>query len=115
MPTPRRRRTDIGIRRKRGGWQVFVEIEGVFRSKQFPLETPLADLRAWRDRQLAARTDMDDLVRTILHDPTFLKKLEQFVRDTLKDATQSHEEIEAAYGARISEAFRARLWPTEPS
>ena len=111
MPTERRRRTDIGIRRKRGGWQVFVEIDGAFRSKQFPLKTPLAEMRAWRDRQLAAGSEMDDLVRTLLHDPKFCQKLEQFVRETLRDAIQNTEEIEAAYGARILESFHARLYP----
>ena len=48
-----RRRKEIGIRRKAKGWQAFVEVDGQFRSKQFPLETPVADMRAWRDGQVA--------------------------------------------------------------
>lgn len=46
-----RRRHEIGIRRKRGGWQAFIVVDGQFRSMQFPLETPIAEMRAWRDAQ----------------------------------------------------------------
>jgi integrase len=46
-----RRRKEVGIRRKRSGWQAFVSVNGQFRSMQFPLETPIAEMRAWRDAQ----------------------------------------------------------------
>ncbi len=48
-----RRRKEIGIRRKAKGWQAFVEVDGQFRSKQFAIETPIAEMRAWRDAQIA--------------------------------------------------------------
>ena len=48
-----RRRKEIGIRRKRNGWQAFVDVDGQFRSKQFPIDTPIAEMRAWRDGQIA--------------------------------------------------------------
>ena len=49
-----RRRKEIGIRRKRGGWQAFIEVDGVFRSKQFGIDTPIAEMREWRDHQSTA-------------------------------------------------------------
>jgi len=41
-----------GIRRKRNRLEAFIKIDGRFYSKTFPLETPLQELRAWRERQL---------------------------------------------------------------
>lgn len=49
----RRRRQEIGIRRKRGGWQAFVRIRGKIHSKQFDINTPPGEMRAWRERELA--------------------------------------------------------------
>jgi integrase len=46
-----RRRKEVGIRRKRTGWQAFIDVNG-FRSKQFPIDTPIAEMRAWRDQQV---------------------------------------------------------------
>lgn len=46
-----RRRKEIGIRRKRNGWQAFIDVDGQFRSKQFAIDTPIAEMRAWRDTQ----------------------------------------------------------------
>ena len=46
-----RRRKEVGIRRKRNGWQAFVDVDGQFRSKQFAIDTPIAEMRAWRDTQ----------------------------------------------------------------
>lgn len=40
-----------GVRRKRGGWQAFINIDGRFRQQQFPLQTPMAEMQAWRERQ----------------------------------------------------------------
>jgi integrase len=48
-----RRRKEIGIRRKRTGWQAFIDVDGQFRSKQFPIDTPITVMRAWRDHQAA--------------------------------------------------------------
>lgn len=47
-----RRRKEVGIRRKRGGWQAFVVVDGKYVSRQFPLDTPVAEMRAWRDAQV---------------------------------------------------------------
>jgi integrase len=51
-----RRRKEIGIRRKRSGWQAFVDVDGQFRSKQFAIDTPIAEMRAWRDNQVKTTT-----------------------------------------------------------
>lgn len=40
-----------GLRRKRGGWQAYVKVRGKTYTRQYPIETPLADMRAWRDTQ----------------------------------------------------------------
>lgn len=48
-----RRRQEIGIRRKGDGWQAFIKIHGKFHSQRFALETPVQEMRAWRDDQLA--------------------------------------------------------------
>ena len=48
------RRALIGIRRRRNGWRVEVRVRGRLRSKQFPLSTPVSEMRAWRDQQIAA-------------------------------------------------------------
>lgn len=42
----------VGIRRKRQGWQAYVQIQGTTHTKMFPLDQPTADMRAWRDEQL---------------------------------------------------------------
>jgi len=47
-----RSRKLIGIRRKRDGWQAFIKIDGKFHAKQFPLETPITEMRLWREAQL---------------------------------------------------------------
>src|SRR5215475_13072701 len=47
-----RTRKFVGIRRKRTGWQAFIWIAGKFYSRQFPLETAIADMKAWREAQL---------------------------------------------------------------
>lgn len=51
--TTRRQRQEPGHRLKRGKWQVFVRVNGVFRSKTFDLESPVEERRAWRDAQIA--------------------------------------------------------------
>jgi len=47
----RRRRQEIGIRRKGEGWQAYIDVDGEFRSQQFPIDTPVVEMRAWRDAQ----------------------------------------------------------------
>jgi integrase len=47
-----RRRKEVGIRRKRNGWQAFVDVNGKFRSMQFSIDTPLEEMRAWRLAQI---------------------------------------------------------------
>ena len=51
---PRRRKLD-GLRRKRGKWQARVEIHGKEYTKTFPLDEPIAHMRAWREDQIDAR------------------------------------------------------------
>jgi len=45
-------RTLIGIKRRRGGWRVEVRIHRKLHTKQFPLETPISEMRAWREDQV---------------------------------------------------------------
>ncbi len=42
-----------GIRKTRSGFQVYVRVKGEFRSKHFPPDTDLVELRAWRDERKA--------------------------------------------------------------
>lgn len=42
-----------GIRQTRSGWQVYIKIKGEFRSKHFPRDTPIEELRRWRDERKA--------------------------------------------------------------
>lgn len=46
-----RSRNLIGIRRKGRGWEVAVRINGRLHGKTFDLDTPMAELRAWREEQ----------------------------------------------------------------
>jgi len=46
------RRKLIGIRRRRGGWRVEVRVHRKLYTKQFPLATPIGELRDWRDDQV---------------------------------------------------------------
>lgn len=43
-----------GIRRRRGGWRVTVRVRGHLYTKQFPIEKPVAEMRAWREQQIDA-------------------------------------------------------------
>jgi len=42
----------IGIRRRRGGWRVEVRVNRKLYTKQFPLDTPIGEMRDWRDDQV---------------------------------------------------------------
>jgi integrase len=50
-----------GIRRKRGGWQAYVRVNGVFLSEMFPLSTPISEMQDWRrdQRQLHKTTPLE--------------------------------------------------------
>lgn len=49
-----RPRKEVGIRRRRHGWRVFAKVHGkVYTCPQFPLATPIGELRAARDRLIA--------------------------------------------------------------
>lgn len=41
-----------GIRRRRSGWRVTVRVRGHLYAKQFPIEKPVAEMRAWRELQI---------------------------------------------------------------
>ena len=46
-----RARKEVGIRRRRDGWRVFAKVNGKVRvCPQFPLDTPVGELRAARDK-----------------------------------------------------------------
>jgi integrase len=44
-------RKETGIRRNGAGWQAYIRVDGVLLVKQFPYETPLEIMRAWREAQ----------------------------------------------------------------
>jgi integrase len=46
------RRKLIGIRRRRDGWRVEVRVHRKLHTKQFPLDTPIGEMRDWRDDQV---------------------------------------------------------------
>jgi integrase len=46
------RRKLTGIRRRRGGWRVEVRIRGKLHTHQFAIETPIAEMREWREDQV---------------------------------------------------------------
>ena len=41
-----------GIRRRRGGWRVTVRVRGHLYTKQFPIDKPVVEMRAWRELQV---------------------------------------------------------------
>lgn len=43
-----------GIRRRRAGWEAYVRVHGELYTKQYPIDQPLADMRAWREQQIDA-------------------------------------------------------------
>ncbi len=45
-------RKPIGIRRRRQGWRATVRVCGHLYTKQFPLDTPIAAMQAWRRQQV---------------------------------------------------------------
>src|SRR5579862_6913249 len=47
------RRKLVGIRRKGPGWRADIRVNGTLLTKQFPLDTPIEQMRAWRDAQVA--------------------------------------------------------------
>ena len=51
------RRKLIGIRRRRGGWRAEVRVRRKLYTKQFPLDTPIGEMRDWRDDQVEAFSD----------------------------------------------------------
>lgn len=50
------RAIERGIRQDAYGYRVFVRVNGTLRSKRFPPDTDLVDLRRWRDERTARRT-----------------------------------------------------------
>lgn len=40
-----------GIRRKRGGWQAYVKVRGTLYTRQYSIDTPLPEMRAWRESE----------------------------------------------------------------
>lgn len=47
-----RRRQLVGIRRRRSGWRVEVRVGGKLYPKQFPLSTPIEEMKEWREDQV---------------------------------------------------------------
>lgn len=54
-----------GIRRTGSGWQCYVRIAGEFRSKHFPPDTDVADLKDWIATQKARHQLKDELARPV--------------------------------------------------
>jgi len=66
-----------GIRRRRRGWRVTVRVRGHLYTKQFPIDTTVAELRAWRAQQIDAHGGRRDRSGSFAADvETFLAKPE---------------------------------------
>lgn len=93
------RRKLIGIRRRRGGWRVEVRVHRKLYTKQFPLDTPIGEMRDWRDDQVehfsGTRTtagsfgaDIDTYLARVAAMPTYKQRaahLELWARELGRD------------------------------
>jgi len=79
------RRALVGIRRRRNGWRVEVRVRGRLHRKQFPLATPVPEMRAWREQQIAAhgglratggtfQADIDTYLSRVASMPTYAQR-----------------------------------------
>jgi integrase len=125
--SPRRAKAkaETGIRRKGGKWQAYVRVGGELRTKVFDLDTPPADMRAWRAAQkksLPSRRHClaDDVARyleTVQHMPTLATReqhLDEWVEvlggDRRRAAIQPHE-VAAALSRWLTEPRPPRKGP----
>jgi integrase len=66
-----------GIRRRRGGWRVTVRVRGHLYTKQFPIDKPIPEMRAWREQQIDLHGGRQRLSGSLRGDvETFLAKPE---------------------------------------
>lgn len=69
-------KSETGIRRKGDGWQVYVRVQGEFRSKAFPEGASLLEMRRWREQQ-KARAVLD--LRDDPNDSTLTRDVRDFL------------------------------------
>jgi hypothetical protein len=99
-----------GIRRTGSGWQVYVRVRGEFRSKHFPPETPLEDLRQWRDETKERKPrNLPPTPGTLAADVARYLKARGSMR-SIKDRTLHLEQWRDALGPRRD---RAAVTPFE--
>lgn len=87
-----------GIRRTKSGWQVYVRVKGEFRSKHFPPNTDLLDLKTHRDKMKA---------RGWLHLPEPTGPPGSFARDV-----DDYLTLVAGMITYTDRAYRMRQWVT---
>lgn len=89
-----------GIRRRRRGWRVEIRIHGKLHAKQYPLETPIQELKDWRAEQLEKFGGTVDATGTIAADiPTYMGRVA---------AMPSYKQREAHLWLWVTELGRAR-------
>lgn len=79
-----------GIRRRRGGWRATVRVRGHLYTKQFPIDKPLAEMRAWREQQIDAHGGRRGVTGSLAADvETFLAKPEIAAQPYVKQTRAS--------------------------
>lgn len=94
-----------GIRRTVSGWQVYVRVRGEFRSKHFPPDADLVDMRQWRDdqKQRAALRPKTPTPGTLAADVAAYLKARATMR-SIKDRTLHLEQWRDALGPHRTRA-----------
>lgn len=88
-----------GIRQTGSGWQVYVRVRGEFRSKHFPPDTELEDLKQWRDETQFLTPRNAPLPGTLAGDVAKYLKVRAGMR-SIQDRTLHLEDWRDALGPR---------------
>lgn len=120
MPRRSPRTKEPGIRRHGAGWQANVRVNGhLYHSPTFPLETPVATMRLWREQQRAAylpsrrgsfAADVARYLATVRHMPTYRER-ERHLHMWL--GALGHDRPRATI-TRDDIAAQLSAWRTEP-
>lgn len=92
-----------GIRRREKNWQVFAKVRGEFRSRSFPLDTELNELKRQRDL-LKTESYYGERIEAA-HGPTFVEDARAYLKLVASMPTFDDRKYEIS---RWTEAFRGR-------
>jgi integrase len=106
MARPRR---IVGIRRRRGGWRVNVRVNGKLLTKQFEIDTPMDEMRAWRADQV------DTYSTTVPASGSFAADIQTYLQRVAAMPTHKQRAAHLALWAHALGGARARrtITPTE--